>query len=300
MALDGNAVGGLLSELFACEMTVAQLTCGGCGAVSEIGAMPDYGGAMGAVLRCAHCDTAVLRLTHTPAGLWLDMQGTRRLFVAASGVTAAVTPLQGSRATIGTPWQVAVAIESSTGNRENPGRTLKLGVQTHDPRPVDCDLHHLHVIITLIAIVSGIIVVFGMLGAHRMPGLTALFLLTTMLTSVTGFLFPIHGFTPALGVGVISCILLVVALIALYGKHLVGAWRWIYVVTAVAALWFNVFVLIVQSFEKLSFLNAQAPQVGPPFAEPVNTHFAIAQVVALVVLALLAIIAVIKFHPAAA
>jgi hypothetical protein len=155
-----------------------------------------------------------------------------------------------------------------------------------------------HVIITLIAIVSGIIVVIGMLGAHRMPALTALFLTTTILTSVTGFLFPIHGFTPALGVGVISSVLLVVALIALYAKHLVGAWRWIYVVTAVAALWFNVFVLIVQSFEKLSFLNATAPQVGPPFPEPVNTQFAIAQAVALVVLAVLGIVAVIRFRPA--
>jgi hypothetical protein len=82
-ALDGNAAGDLLSELFACEMTAAELTCGGCGAVSAVGAMPDYGGAMGAILRCVHCDTAVLRLTHTPAGLRLDMQGARRLFVAA-------------------------------------------------------------------------------------------------------------------------------------------------------------------------------------------------------------------------
>ena len=82
-ALDGNAAGDLLSQLFACEMTAARLTCGGCGAESAVGAMPVYGGSMGAILRCARCDTAVLRLTHTPAGLWLDMQGTHRLFVAA-------------------------------------------------------------------------------------------------------------------------------------------------------------------------------------------------------------------------
>ena len=81
--LDGNAAGGRLRELFALDMTAAEIICDGCGAVAEIGAVGDYGGAMGAVLRCAHCDTVLLRLTHTPAGLWLDMRGTRRLFVAA-------------------------------------------------------------------------------------------------------------------------------------------------------------------------------------------------------------------------
>lgn len=155
----------------------------------------------------------------------------------------------------------------------------------------------LHVIITLIAIVSGLIVLLGMLGSRRLPGLTALFLLTTVLTSVTGFLFPIHGFTPALALGVISMVVLAVALFALYGRHLAGAWRWIYVATAVLALWFNIFVLIVQLFEKIGFLNAAAPQVGPPFPEPVNTHFAIAQGVTLVVIAVLGLIAIFKFHP---
>ena len=155
----------------------------------------------------------------------------------------------------------------------------------------------IHVIISLIAIVSGIIVVIGMLGSQRMPGLTAVFLLTTILTSVTGFFFPIHGFTPALGVGIVSLILLLLAVVALYGKHLAGAWRWIYVVTAVTALWFNVFVLIVQSFEKLSVLNAKAPQVGPPFSDPANTNFAIAQAAALVILLVLGLIALFKFRP---
>ena len=155
-----------------------------------------------------------------------------------------------------------------------------------------------HVIITLIAIASGLIVLLGMVGSHRLPALTALFLLTTVLTSVTGFMFPIHGFTPALGVGIISMVVLVIALLALYGKHLTGAWRWIYVVSAVIALWFNIFVLIVQSFEKLAFLNAAAPQVGPPFAEPVNTHFAIAQGAALVILVVLGLLAAFKFRPA--
>jgi hypothetical protein len=155
-----------------------------------------------------------------------------------------------------------------------------------------------HVIITLIAIASGVIVVIGMLGAHRLPGWTALFLATTVLTSVTGFLFPIHGFTPALGVGALSCVLLLLALIGLYGMRLAGAWRWVYVITAIAALYFNVFVLIVQSFEKIAALNARAPQIGPPFAEPANTHFAIAQGVALVVFVLLGFLAVVRFRPA--
>lgn len=155
----------------------------------------------------------------------------------------------------------------------------------------------LHVVITLIAIVSGIIVLFGMLGSHRMPALTALFLLTTVLTNVTGLLFPIQGVTPALIVGVVSCVLLLIALIARYGQGLIGSWRWIYVVTAVLALWFNVFVLIVQSFEKLKVLNAQAPQVGPPFPEPVNTHFAIAQIAALIIFAVLGFLAVRRFRP---
>ena len=95
----------------------------------------------------------------------------------------------------------------------------------------------LHVIITLIAIGSGLIAVGGMFASHRLPGITALFLFTTILTSVTGFLFPIHGFTPALGVGTVACIILAVTLFAYYGKHLTGAWRWIYVVTAVASLY---------------------------------------------------------------
>jgi len=155
----------------------------------------------------------------------------------------------------------------------------------------------LHVIISLVAIVSGVVVVIGMLGGHRLPGLTALFLLTTVLTSLTGFLFPIRGFTPALGVGLVSCLLLAVALIAVYSRHLAGSWRWLYVTTAVAALWFNVLVLIVQSFVKVSLLNPLAPQVGPPFAEPTNTYFTILQVVALIVFAALGFFAFRRFYP---
>jgi hypothetical protein len=151
----------------------------------------------------------------------------------------------------------------------------------------------LHVVISLIAIASGLIVLFAMIGSERVPGWTALFLLTTILTSLTGFLFPIHGFTPGLGVGATSIVILAIALYALYGKHLGGVWRWLYVVTAVAALYFNVLVLIVQAFQKVSFLKPLAPtQSEPPFV--------IAQAAAMllfIVLGALAALAVFRFRP---
>jgi hypothetical protein len=148
-----------------------------------------------------------------------------------------------------------------------------------------------HVIISLIGIASGFIVVLGMLASHRLGKWTALFLLMTILTSVTGFFFPIHGVTPALVVGVISLVILAVALLARYVKHLAGAWRWIYVVTAVAALWFNTFVLVVQAFLKVPSLRALAPNGNEP-------PFLIAQAAVLIVLVVLGIVAVIKFRPA--
>jgi hypothetical protein len=148
----------------------------------------------------------------------------------------------------------------------------------------------LHVIITLIAIGSGLIAVGGMFASHKLPGTTALFLFTTILTSVTGFLFPIHGFTPALGVGIVSCVILAVALLAYYGKHLTGAWRWIYVVTAIASLYLNVFVLVAQSFVKVAVLNVLAPtQSEPPFV--------IAQVSVMLIFIVIGIFAAIKFRP---
>jgi len=150
----------------------------------------------------------------------------------------------------------------------------------------------IHVIISLLAIASGIVVLIGMLGSHRMQGLTALFLITTILTSVTGFLFPIHGFTPGLGTGIVSVVLLAVALYGLYGKGLVGTWRWIYVACAVSALYLNVLVLIVQSFQKVPKLQVLAPtQSEPPFL--------ITQSAALVVFLIVGVVAALKFHPAA-
>ena len=148
----------------------------------------------------------------------------------------------------------------------------------------------LHVIITLVAIGSGLIVGGGMFASNRLPLTTALFLLTTALTSLTGFLFPIHGFTPALGVGIVACVVLAVALLALYKERLVGPWRWIYVITAVVSLYLNVFVLVVQSFVKVSALNALAPtQTEPPFA--------VTQAAVLAIFVLITLIAVIKFQP---
>ena len=148
----------------------------------------------------------------------------------------------------------------------------------------------LHVAISLIGIVSGLIVLFGMLRSRRLPGWTALFLATTVLTSVTGFMFPINGLTPAIVVGVISIVILAIALMALYVKHLSGAWRWIYVTTALAALYFNVFVLIVQSFQKVPALQKLAPtQSEPPFS--------VTQGVVLVAFLVLGTMAARRFRP---
>jgi len=148
----------------------------------------------------------------------------------------------------------------------------------------------IHVIISLVAIVTGFIAVFEMIGNKRLGLWNTIFIWTTVATSVTGFGFPITGVTPGIIVGVISLVLLAVALAALYGQHFAGPWRWIYVVTAIGALWFNVFVLIVQSFQKIDALKALAPtQSEPPFQ--------IAQGVALVLLVVLAVIAVRKYRP---
>ena len=148
----------------------------------------------------------------------------------------------------------------------------------------------LHVIISLVGIVSGIVVVFGMLGSHRLPGWTALFLFTTVLTSVTGFGFPVHQFMPSHGVGVISLLVLAVAIYARYPRQLAGAWRWVYVVTALIALYLNVFVGGVQAFEKVAALKAMAPtQTEPPFK--------LTQLVVLALFFVLTVVAAIRFRP---
>jgi hypothetical protein len=124
----------------------------------------------------------------------------------------------------------------------------------------------LHVVISLIAIVAGILVMFGLLGSNPMSGLTGLFLLFTILTSVTGFLFPFTQLLPSHMIGILSLVLLAIACIALYGMQLSGAWRAIYVVTAMISLYLNIFVLIFQGFLKVAALKALAPtQSEPPF-----------------------------------
>jgi hypothetical protein len=151
----------------------------------------------------------------------------------------------------------------------------------------------LHVVISLIGIATGLIVLYGMLAGHRMNGWTALFLLTTILTSVTGFLFPFNGWLPSHAVGAISLVVLAAAVFALYVFRLSGAWRWIYVASALAALYLNVFVGVVQAFQKLAVLQPLAPtQSEPPFA--------IAQLVVLAIFLAAGFLAVRRFHPAAA
>jgi len=148
----------------------------------------------------------------------------------------------------------------------------------------------LHVVISLIGIFSGFLVLFGMFRAKRLPGWTALFLTTTFLTSVTGFFFHSVSFGPPHVVGVISLVVLVVAVLALYGYRLAASWRWIYVVGAVVALYLNVFVGVVQAFQKLPFLHPLAPtQSEPPFF--------VTQLVVLAIFVVLGLVAVIKFRP---
>lgn len=125
----------------------------------------------------------------------------------------------------------------------------------------------LHLIISMIAIGLGFIVAGGLLASNRMPGWTLWFLVLTILTNATGVLFPFTKILPSHVVAIISLVLLAVAVYALYGKGLSGVWRTVYVVTAMLALWFNVFVLIAQSFQKVALLNVYAPTgAEPPFA----------------------------------
>ena len=147
----------------------------------------------------------------------------------------------------------------------------------------------IHVAISLAGILSGFVVLLGLLTAKRLDGWTALFLATTAATSVTGFFFPFHGVTPAIVVGVISLVVLTVAAFARYAHNLAGAWRKTYVVTALFTLYANVFVLIVQSFQKIPALKEIAPtQNDPPFK--------LTQLVVLVAFIALGIVAAIRFR----
>ena len=148
----------------------------------------------------------------------------------------------------------------------------------------------IHVIISLIGILTGFIVLFGMFSGKLMNGLTALFLFTTVLTSLTGFGFPFEKLLPSHIVGIISLVLLAICVLARYSMHMAGKWRATYVITAVMALYLNVFILVVQGFLKVPALHALAPKGNEP-------PFAIAQGIVLVLFVILGVRAVKKFHP---
>ena len=146
-----------------------------------------------------------------------------------------------------------------------------------------------HVVLSLIGIGSGLVVAYGLLNSRMLDRWTVLFLVTTVATSVTGFGFPFEHLLPSHKVGIISLVMLAVAIAARYAFHLAGAWRWIYVVTAMISLYLNVFVLIVQAFQKVPALKALAPTGSEP-------PFLVGQLVALALFVVLTIIAVKKFH----
>jgi hypothetical protein len=151
----------------------------------------------------------------------------------------------------------------------------------------------IHTLISLAGIFTGFVVLFGLLTGKRLDGWTKWFLITTVATTVTGFFFPFHGFTPAIGLGIITLPVLAITIYARYARHLAGAWRWIFVVGALLSLYLNVFVLIVQSFQKIPALKAVAPtQSEPPFQ--------ITQLIALVLFAGLTIIGIVRFRNASA
>jgi hypothetical protein len=146
----------------------------------------------------------------------------------------------------------------------------------------------IHVVISLIGIASGLMVLFGMFANKRLDGLTAIFLITTVLTSVTGFGFPFTGVTPGIILGLLSLVVLALCIPARYTFHMSGKWRSIYVITAVVALYFNCFVLVAQTFQK-EILHTKEPASGPAFA--------ITQGIVLALFTVWGFVAVKKFHP---
>lgn len=148
----------------------------------------------------------------------------------------------------------------------------------------------LHVALSILAIFSGFIVVGGLFSNVGLAGWTSIFLVLTILTNVTGLMFPFGGLTPALVVGALSSLILVVSLVALYARRLAGRWRIVYVATALVALYLNVFVMIAQSFQKVSFLQPLAPTGSEP-------AFVYAQAAALVIFLALGAMALTKFDP---
>ncbi|HEX5166743.1 MAG TPA: hypothetical protein VFV93_15165 [Thermomicrobiales bacterium] len=150
----------------------------------------------------------------------------------------------------------------------------------------------MHTILSLVALLAGLVVVAGLLGTRTLPQWTGLFLVTAIATSVTGFGFPFEKFEASHWIGVISLVALAVAILARYMFHLDGAWRWIYVVTITVAAYFLVFVTIAQAFKKVPRLHAMAPTLS-------EAPFTVSQLLVLVVFAGIIAAAVIKFRPPA-
>jgi hypothetical protein len=147
----------------------------------------------------------------------------------------------------------------------------------------------LHVVISLVGIVSGLVVAYGLLNGARLDQWTAVFISTTMLTSLTGYLFPFHELLPSHIVGGISILVLFLAIAARYGRNLAGAWRRTYVVTAMCALYLNVFVLVVQGFRQVAALKALAPTAT-------ETPFKLVHLVVLAAFVFLAVLADKRFR----
>ncbi|GAC1044239.1 hypothetical protein [Rhizobium sp. No.120] len=148
----------------------------------------------------------------------------------------------------------------------------------------------IHVVISLIAIISGIVVAYGFLTADRHNRSTLVYMLTTALTSLTGFLFPFHGVTPAIIVGIICLLIFIPTALARYTFHLAGIWRAVFVIGALVLLFFNCLVLIIQSFQKIPALNTLAPTGNEP---PILA----AQVALLVVIVFVGFFSLRRFHP---
>jgi hypothetical protein len=150
----------------------------------------------------------------------------------------------------------------------------------------------IHVVISLIALVSGFVAVYGLLTSRQLEGWTLIYLVTIVATSVTGFFLPADRFLPSHAVGIISLVILAATIAGRYVFHLAGAWRWIYAAGMVAALYLNTFVGVVQAFQKISALHALAPtQSEPPFA--------IVQVAVLIAFVAVGILAALRHRPAA-
>ena len=149
-----------------------------------------------------------------------------------------------------------------------------------------------HVVISLVGIMTGFIVVALMLQNAPLAGWNGFFLTATILTSVTGFFFPLKAIGPPHIVGAISLVVLAVALFALYGRKLAGPWRVVYVVSAVCALYLNVFVAVVQSFGKVTYLNKLAPTGSEP-------PFGVAQAIVLILFVVIGFLATRRYHPGA-